>query len=237
MNVLSLQTQSQLLSQFIKDPNIIGVMLFGSQTSGKTDAFSDIDLYVLTLRAGRYTRLGFHLDTVLVDVLVDSLDKAKKYLRADRGAIRRPTSLMLANGKILFARTKNLAQLQRTAQENLKIKTLSKQSDFLMHAYSLEDFLTDLQRDAAKNDVLRFNLDSALFINNAIEFVLRKHGSYLRQTRETLEALTKYDSLFVKIIKQMSSAGSLQKRVLLAQKLRTHLYKHYECDLPDAWKI
>lgn len=212
-------------------------MVFGSQASGAADAFSDIDLYVLTRKAGRSTRQGFHIANVFVDVLIDSLDKAKEYLRADRGAVRRPTSLMLADGKILFERTKDIASLQNVAKQNLRLKTRSKQSDFLMHAYSLDDFLIDLQRDEAKNDALQFDLDAALFMNNAIEFVLRKHGSYWRQTGEALEVLAKLDATFFQIIKQMSSAGSLRQRYAFAKKLRTHLSKRYTCHLPKTWRI
>lgn len=212
-------------------------MIFGSKANGTADAFSDIDLYVLTRRAGHSIRQGFHITNTFVDVLTDSLDKAKEYLQADRGAVRRPTSLMLADGKILFERTKDLAQLQRLAQQNLRLKTRSTRSDYLMHAYSLDDLLIDLQRDEAKNDALRFDLDAALFTNNAVEFVLRKHGSYWRQTGETLEVLAKFDVMFLQIIKQISSADSLRQRFSSAKKLRAHLSKRYACHLPKTWRI
>lgn len=237
MEIFSQKIQSQLLARFVKDPNVLGVMVFGSQASGNADVFSDIDLYILTRKAGRFARQGFHIANTFVDVLIDSVDKAKAYLQADRGAVRRPTSLMLANGKMLFEQTKDLAHLQNLAQQNLRMKTRSKQSDFLMHAYSLDDFLVDLKRDTEKNDALQFELDAGLFINNAIEFVLRKHGSHWRQTGETLEVLAKLDANFFHIIKQMSSVDSLRQRLSSAKKLRAYLSKHYACVLPETWRI
>lgn len=237
MHKIFLEIQSQILSRYKDDPNVLGVMVFGSQVSGQADAFSDIDLYVLTDKVGLYTRQSFLVSKTPVDVIIDSVDMAREYLQDDRYSIRRPTSIMLAGGKIIFERTDDLNKLQKTAKRNLRLKTRSTKSDFLMHAYSLDDFLKDLQRDVKNNNRLQFALNEQLFVNNAIELVLRKHGSYWRHINETLAELNKLDHIFIRYLSKLFFDDSLEQRLKTAQKVFVYLKKRYKCSLPKKWTI
>lgn len=212
-------------------------MVFGSYVSGQADAFSDVDVYVLTRKSGRYARESFSVVGHSIDVLIDSLKVAEEFLVQERGYIRRPASLMLAEGKILFERTSDLRRLQRLAKNNLCAKTKSTKSDMLMHAYSLDDFLVDLQRDVERNDHLQFALDLPLFTQNAMEVVLRKHGSYWRTMRQTLEVLSSLDQTFVGMLKKIFSDAPLSRRLSFVKKMRTYLSERYACALPGSWRI
>lgn len=229
--------ERQLVSKFSYDPNVIGVMLFGSYASGRVDAFSDIDVYVLLRQSGKVDRRGFFIGSKQVDVLFDSLQSVKAFLQQDHGALRRPTSQMLAFGKILFERTDDLRKLQQQAQRNLLTKSTLTKNERLMHAYSLQDFFDELQRDAKKEDAFLFAQDLSLFVNNAIECVLHKQGSYLRRTDETRVVLRQLDPAFVRFLEKVYRAESMDKKIRQVKTLLVYLVKNYGCQLPKRWSI
>ena len=42
-----------------------------------------------------------------------------------------------------------------------------------MHKYSIDDFLGEIRRDLKNQDIIAFNLDSQLLMNNIIELFLK----------------------------------------------------------------
>ncbi|MBI4256752.1 nucleotidyltransferase domain-containing protein [Candidatus Uhrbacteria bacterium] len=229
--------EDRLLSHFSRDQNVVGIMVFGSVVNGKADQFSDVDVYVLTRTSTAVTRKGFFVGEILIDVIIDSVETATAFLQQDRNALRRPTSHILANGKIIFERTPQLRVLQRLAKQNLNGKTRTSKSDYLMHAYSLHDFLGELERSAKNDDRLLFACNLQLFINNAIECVLRKHGDYFRRFDETIEVLSHRDAGFVRSVRAVYQTHEVSQQMQLVKKIYQHLKKRYQCSLPKTWTI
>lgn len=225
------------MPRFTRNENVVGVMIFGSTVNGRADQFSDVDVYVLVRKPAAVTRKGFFVNGKLIDVIIDSTETATDFLRQDRGALRRPTSHMLAHGKIIFQRTPELRKLQRKAKQNLKGKTHSSKNDYLMHAYSLQDFLGEIERNAKNGDRLLFACNLQLFVNNAVEFVLRKHGDYLRRCDETLEVLSHRDAAFVRSLHAIYQTQKIDQQLHFAKKISAHLARRYHCRLPKAWTI
>lgn len=226
-----------LIHAFRKDKNILGVMVFGSFAHGKTDASSDVDVFVLSRRPMSLERKSFVWNGMPFDVLFDDAKRLEGFLASDRWNVRRPTSHMLAEGKIIFERTPDFRRLQKWAQRNLSTKTKLTKDDLLMHAYSLHDFLDDLRRDAKRGDNAAFGLDAQLLVNNAVDLVLASHKTYWRRSDETVTLLKRLDAEFHRRLCAVYRAGSLPLQLNRCTRLVAWLETRYHAVLTEAWKI
>lgn len=237
MNLTFDSVQKFLLETFGHDRNILGVMIFGSFARGTADVSSDVDVFVLSRRPMSLERKNFVWNGVPFDVLFDDVKRLERFLAADRRSVRRPTSHMLAEGKIIFERSPDFRRLQKWAQRNLSTKTKLTKDDSLMHAYSLHDFLDDLRRDAKRGDDTAFGLDAQLLVNNAVDLVLASHRTYWRRSDETVALLKRLDAEFHRRLCAVFRAGSLPLKLHHCTRLVAWLETRYRAVLTGAWKI
>ena len=83
---------------------------------------------------------------------------------------------MLAHG-ILFIKRRDFRKSQSVTGKNLELKTKYNASDVLMHKYSIDDFW-EKSDDLKNQDIIAFNLDSQLLMNNIIELFLKIRGNF-----------------------------------------------------------
>ena len=192
---------NDVVKQYKQDKNVLGILLFGSAARNKFDKYSDVDIYVLLDKKGKFSRSNFVKNGLRVDIIFNTIKEAKNYLKEDTNNLRRITSHMLAYGRILFQRQRNLERIQAVAKNNLKLKTKYKNSEVLMHKYSIDDFWGEVQRDIQKGDYLAFGLNSHLLVSNIIELFLKQSGESLGQPNETMIQLRKLDKKFADCLK------------------------------------
>ncbi len=215
----------------------MGILLFGSVARNKFDQYSDIDIYILLNKKGGFSRSNFIKNGVRVDIILNTIKEAKSFLNEDKNNLRRITSHMLAHGKILFQRKKDLEKIQFIAINNLKLKTKYKSGDILMHKYSIDDFWGEVQRDIKNNNHLAFGIDSHLLISNIIEIFLRLNGEFLRQPNEIIEILKKLDRKFSNQIENFYKANNIQNRKQILSNLIKYIYKKSKGPLPKKWLL
>lgn len=228
---------SGVIEQYKQDKNVLGIMLFGSAARNKFDQYSDIDIYILLNKKGKFSRINFIKNGIRVDIILDTIKKTKEYLEKDKNALRRTTSHMVAYGKILFQRGRDLKKIQFVAKNNLRLKTKYKSSEVLMHKYSIDDFWGEVQRDIQNKDYLAFGLDSHLLISNIIELFLKLKREFLRQPNEMSELLNKLDSNFYNTLKNFYIENSIDQKKNIIEKLVEYIYKESGGSLPQQWKI
>lgn len=226
-----------LENKYKKDKNVLGMMLFGSAARGGFDKYSDIDIYILLRKKGKFSRENFVKDGIRIDVIFDSLKDVNFYLKRDNDNIRRHTSHMLAFGKIIFQRGDYLKQIQLIARNNLKSKTKFTKEEILMHKYSIDDFWGEVQRDMEKGDYFSFGLDSQLLLGNILELFLRIKGDFFRRPNEMAKAILKTDRQFFNMINSFYKSGNLTAKKEILSQLVKFILKKTGGDLPQKWSL
>lgn len=226
-----------MVEQYKQNKNVLGIMLFGSATRNKFDLYSDIDIYILLNKKGNFSRINFIKDNVRVDIILDTIKEAEAFLKGDKFNIKRNTSLMLANGKILYRADSDLNRIIAKAKGNLKLRTKYNNNEILMHKYSIDDFWGEVQRDIKNQDYTAFGLDSQLLLNNIIELFLKLSGAFFRQPNEMFETLNKLDRQFATKIENFYRATTLKTKRGILAKLVAYIYKKSHGPLPQKWTI
>ncbi|PIW74825.1 MAG: hypothetical protein CO003_00595 [Candidatus Portnoybacteria bacterium CG_4_8_14_3_um_filter_44_15] len=228
---------NEVVKKYKQDKNVLGIMLFGSAARNKFDKYSDIDIYILLSRKGKFSRNNFIKNGVRVDIILNTTKEANSYLKEDKNNLRRITSHMLAYGKILFQKGKNLEKIQAIAKNNLKLRTKYKKSELLMHQYSIDDFWGEVQRDIKNKDYLAFGLDSQLLINNILELFLKLNGEFLRQPNRMTKILKRLDKKFVDRLKNFYKENDIQKKKMILTELVKYIYRKSGGPLPKKWVL
>jgi predicted nucleotidyltransferase len=228
---------NDVVKKYKQDKNVLGILLFGSATRNKFDKYSDVDIYILLDKKGKFSRSNFVKNGLRVDIIFNTIKEAKNYLKEDTNNLRRITSYMLAYGKILFQRQRNLKRIQAVAKNNLKLKTKYENSEILMHKYSIDDFWGEVQRDIQKGDYLAFGLDSHLLVSNIIELFLKLNGEFLWQPNEIRMHLRKLDKKFADRIENFYKEGNTQKKKKTLSKLVEYIYEKFGGPLPQRWVL
>lgn len=226
---------NDIVKQYKPDKNVLGILLFGSAARNKFDQYSDVDIYILLNKKGVFSRNNFIKNGLRVDIILNTIKDAKSYLKEDRNSVRRITSHMLAYGKILFQREKNLEKIQTIAKSNLKLKTKYKKDEILMHKYSIDDFWGEVQRDIKNKDYLAFGIDSHLLISNIMELFLKLNGEFLRQPNEMREVLKRLDRKFSDMIENFYKTNNIKNKKQVLSNLVKYIYTKSKGPLPQRW--
>jgi predicted nucleotidyltransferase len=227
---------SDLKRRYQKDPNVLGMIFFGSQAQGCTDEFSDLDVYVILSKDDGRKRIYKRIQSLRVDILFDSVESIANYLQREEGKLWRNVSHMLASGKVLFSRSSKLSQIQRRAKGNLAKKTRMTKNEKLLHIYSIEDYWYKAQRDAKNGDVVAFQRDASCVLNNAIELFLKAHGDYLRPARELDAELKRIDKIFENRVLSFYKTSDFQRRLLALRAVVQYVAKRFG-KMPDTWTV
>ena len=228
---------NDIVNQYKQGKNVLGVMLFGSVARNKFDQYSDVDIYILLNKKARFSRDNFMKDGIRVDIIFNTAKEASAYLKEDKNNVRRITSHMLTYGKILFQRGDTLKKMTLVAQKNLSLKTKCKDSEILMHKYSIDDFWGDVQRDIKNKDYLAFGLDSQLLVSNILELFLKLKGEFLQQPNETTKLLERLDKKLANLLESFYKECDIQKKKMILAKLVRHIYEKSGGPLPRKWKV
>lgn len=226
-----------LINKSKKDKNVLGVMLFGSVARNKSDEYSDIDFYILLKKKNEYSRKSFMRNGFRVDIILNTLSEAKTYLKNDEKSVKRITSHMLAHGMVIYQKGNTLKKLQFLAGKNLELKTKYNINEVLMHKYSIDDFLGEVRRDLKNKDIIAFNLDSQLLMNNIIELFLKIRGNFWKQPNEMPRVLKESDPYFEREIKKFYKAKNLKKKEEILSGLVKFVYKKSGGGLPNKWVV
>ena len=181
--------------------------------------------------------VNFIKNGMRVDIILNTQVEAKEYLKKDKNALRRITSHMIAHGTVLFQRGETLKKIRSVAKNNLRLKTKYKNSEILMHKYSIDDFWGEVQRDAQNKDYLAFDLDNHLLVNNIIELFLKLNGEFLRQPNEMFGLLKKLDRNFCNILKNFYTTSNINQKKEILEELVKYIYKESGGPLPQQWKV
>jgi predicted nucleotidyltransferase len=215
-----------VVTQYKSDKNILGIALFGSVARGKSDKYSDVDIYILTKDKPDYSRINFIEKNIRVELIFDQITEALKYLKEDEYNVKRITSHELAFAKILYQVNDKFNNLINKAKQNLKSHTKYDNDEMLMHKYSIDDFWGEIQRDYKSNDRMAFELDSHLLMGNIIEIFFKVNGYFLLQPNEMLKFIKEKDKIFSKYLTNYYRAKSPKAKLKIIPKIIEYTYKN-----------
>ena len=144
---------------------------------------------------------------------------------------------MLAHGKILFQRTKDLEKIQRVAKNNLGLKTKYKEDEILMHKYSIDDFWGEVQRDIKNGDYLAFGLDSQLLMNNILELFLKINKVFFHQPNEMMRTMERLDIEFANGVRDFYKENDIERKKKTLDFLVKYIYSKSGGPMPNIWII
>jgi predicted nucleotidyltransferase len=226
-----------LLGRYTITPATLGIILFGSAVRGGFDVYSDIDVYVLQKNKPRYGRESYKVLDTRIDVILNSLEEVRDYLKGERHHVYRNTSHMLAHGEIIYASGSSMKHIQISAIENLKSKTRYTNDESLMHLYSINDFYGEVLRYSEKKEIFSFEQNSNLLVNNTLEFFLKLKGEYFRRPNELAPLIKKLDGNFARALFDYYAASNIKTKVKSLTVLVNRIHKLAHRSLPDTWKV
>jgi predicted nucleotidyltransferase len=228
---------NEIVDKYKEDKNVLGVAIFGSVAKGESDKHSDVDIYIILKKLGKFSRVNFVKNTVRVDIILSTLKETNAYLKSDRRSLKRITSDMLANGMILFDQKNTLKNIIKTAKNNLRQKTKYSKGEILMHKYSIDDFWGETQRDMENNDYLAYGVDSQLLINNVLELFLKINGCAMPQPKKMSGLLNKLDARLSALVSNFYRESNLELKEVILAKIVDYIYGVSGGRLPDRWHI
>ncbi|HVX58107.1 MAG TPA: hypothetical protein VG964_00030 [Candidatus Saccharimonadales bacterium] len=226
-----------IVDKYKANDNTAGLLLFGSAFFGRNDKYSDIDIYVIGFKPAKISREQFKIGDQTFDVLFDCIDEVKKLISEEKNQIRRNVSLMVGNSKVIFQKSDEMEGLIRSAKECLATETTYSDEQRLMHRYSIEDFLSDAQRDFESMNWTGFWLNAGFVLQNCIEVVLKAAGDYFRKPSDTITQLNRLDPEFCALLKSFFELSDKSERANVLQELAARGLAKAGGPLPPNWKI
>ena len=159
----------------------------------------------------------------MIDIISDPIIKATKILDSEQYSVRRPFSHYLAHSQTVYEKGPALAKIISKARKNMKYRTKMKQSEITMHQYSLDDFLSEMQRYEKLHDKFIFEQYRQLFASNALEFFVKLKGGFLQPPSYMGRYLKKLDPKIAKLLMRLQLSSNTRMQLKQAQKLFTDL--------------
>ncbi|MBW3019389.1 nucleotidyltransferase domain-containing protein [Candidatus Woesearchaeota archaeon] len=235
------------LAKFIKiqkkDPKVIGILVSGSYVHSKPDPNSDIDTYVITETGKMRERGNTWVDGVEIEYFKNPVRQIKDYFKTEKGTKMPCTVHMFANGKVMYAKNKKMAELVKQAK--LLVKQPAKKMtnlDFQWARYALDDLEKDLEDIYLKGDKFGFHqisLDILEYCFNHFFKVKRLPAeSWLaRKPKRMSEKLQKADAKFASLYKTALLEHDMKKKYQKLKKLIKYLEPCLGGKRPKEWKL
>lgn len=227
--------KNKILSEFKNYSYCLGVMHCGSTVSGAIEKNADIDFFVLVREGVGYTRLHKIVGSVKVDIILDTEEEMLRYMREDMFTIKRSTAHMLSWGNILFDTKEKLKKVQEEARASLEQPVKYTPGEILMHKYSIDDFLDDMERACEAGDVIGFAWQQNLLLQNVNDIIFKLEGKVMPKVL-TSESFLAIDISLCERIKGSLSGLNLLEKFQSSKTLVQYVYKKYGGPLPAEWK-
>lgn len=237
MNEKIAEIYTEIVNEYKRNHQVLGVVLFGSVARGLNDEYSDIDIYVILKNKSKISRKSFVKNGVKVEILIDSFVEIMQYLEAEEYDLHRNVSQMFAFADILYEDGNILTEIIEYAKHNLKLRTKYDKSEILMNKYSIDDFYSDMGRSYRYGEIISFELNSSLIVKNLIELFVKIKGGYLKQPNEMSDYLYSLDSNFGEMLNRYYKTVEMGGRYEYMSEIIAYVYSLSHGSLPDEWEI
>ncbi len=229
------------------NPQVLGIIFYGSYLKGTYTKWSDIDLHIITC-AKKSNRGRLVLDGYIVEYLERDIDSIKVEIEIDKAKNRLAYLSMLANGKIIYQQNEEMAKFQtyiKQAYKGFECKPIDNteiQQDklsFFIDYERLEAMYTD------KNNY--FNCFYYLYLNDLRVFYQKLKGLrsdvskskvykfYTNPNYDTIKGGTMPEQQFVTLYLKCINAKLKRTKFKSITKLFNYVAKQFSFNFNDAY--
>ena len=198
------------------------ILVFGSALTSDWTADSDIDIFLIddSLYDSRSEET---IEEITVEFQKDNFGNVTKDIEAERGnLLHRNVSTMIATSQTISTKSpEKLNALITLAKDVLASAPNYTDENVKMWRYSITDYLSKAKKDITRNNPLAFYLDTNYVLQNALEFSLATHGTYMPQPKHLKELLQEKDPELYAIWQAYLSATDLDAKLQALTKLQT----------------
>jgi len=196
INEKALEVAKKIADNYATSTNTLGILLIGSAASDSMDDRSDVDLLCVTKTSDSLSRESF-VDAgsgLPFEILFNTAGELHEYLCEENGSVYRTIAHMISTGKPIYNPDDQLDELMAKAEKVIASSVKTTENQSIMIRYSIEDFLSDAQREFEKHNMVTFMMYGERLIANVTEAVLRKNNGYFRPPGQLMDYLKTHDS-------------------------------------------
>lgn len=232
---------NQFQTKHKKDNVIIeGVLLFGSYLNPNTiSRNSDLDIYIVIENNGKRYRGITRVDNIEVDYFINPIDQLENDLRQSVKSSKKTIQFMLADGKILKDKSRQLEKLQKEAVNMIEKEKKQKMSniEIIFGKYFVDDFLKDIQDNFEEKDYFALQYNINLLLNYLIELFCKNRGILLVKPKYQKNKIKKIDPHFIKLFENVAMTGDMEEKLKKLKKVSDYVLDDLGGRLPDEWEI
>lgn len=201
--------------------NIDTILLFGSALLPDWTEQSDIDIFLID-DSFHDSRSETVIDGITVEFQQDNFDNVLKDIQSEYGELlNRNVSTMIGTSRIISSKSsEKLAKLINSAKLTLSSIPIYGEQDVRMWKYSIEDYLSKVEKDITKNNSLAFYIHANYVLQNALQMSLALNGAYMPQPKYLGKLLVEKDPELFEIWNQYLEADSLTQKISILNRLK-----------------
>ena len=201
--------------------NIDTILLFGSALLPDWTEQSDIDIFLID-DSFHDSRSETVIDGITVEFQQDNFDNFLKDIQSEYGELlNRNVSTMIGTSRIISSKSsEKLAKLINSAKLTLSSIPIYGEQDVRMWKYSIEDYLSKVEKDITKNNSLAFYIHANYVLQNALQMSLALNGAYMPQPKYLGKLLEEKDPELFEIWNQYLEADSLTQKITILNRLK-----------------
>lgn len=201
--------------------NIDTILLFGSALLPDWTEQSDIDIFLID-DSFHDSRSETVIDGITVEFQQDNFDNVLKDIQSEYGELlNRNVSTMIGTSRIISSKSsEKLAKLINSAKLTLSSIPIYGEQDVRMWKYSIEDYLSKVEKDIITGDNIAFYLHANYVLQNALEMSLALNGAYMPQPKYLGKLLVEKDPELFEIWNQYLEADSLTQKITILNRLK-----------------
>ena len=201
--------------------NIDTILLFGSALLPDWTEQSDVDIFLID-DSFHDSRSETVIDGITVEFQQDNFDNVLKDIQPEYGELlNRNVSTMIGTSRIISSKSsEKLAKLINSAKLTLSSIPIYGEQDVRMWKYSIEDYLSKVEKDITKNNSLAFYIHANYVLQNALQMSLALNGTYMPQPKYLRKLLEEKDPELFEIWNQYLEADLLTQKIAILNKLK-----------------
>ena len=206
----------KFVSEYINDPNVVGITLTGSFIHGDAGPNADLDVFIILEKSSTRTRGNIFIDGQEIEYFINPIIQIEQYYKEEYPE-KINTAHMFSNCVVLFEKGTELKRLINLAKRYID-KPLPDLSEYDIYAcrYFLDDLRKDLLDSLDRKDKFSFELISSEITMEMIRYFGKVKKFYPAKPKRLLNQFELIDKSFTEKLKlYLESSGPINQRYIL----------------------
>lgn len=221
--------------KYIKDSNVIGIIVTGSVIHSTPDKNSDLDVYVILKESKNRERGNTRINGIEIEYFINPVKQVSYYLTNE---LWKHTAHMLSHWVIIHQKDKIIDKLIKDAKKtlNAKLPALDKVKKELAK-YFLDDRKKDLEDALIKKDVFAFLSLANDLLNRSLDTFYNVHRLPQEKIKRLYNQIKSIDHKFANLYWKALSESDMKQKYKLLLKLITYTENLLWGKRAKEWKL